>query len=190
MTPSQLRQWSFQNNQPDQWWLCLDAVTEEIPVTVAEIENLLATGEYARAQVLHTSQAETAYPLWIDVAMPAGLAAPPTVESAMAALALLEQTQEAERVRLQDERVRFQAEQVLPSQNWTWGDLNLKMICPHCQTTGKIYTKQIVQKKGISGAKATGVLLTAGFSIWATGLSRKEQCTQAHCVECKSTWTF
>lgn len=132
MTPSQLRQWSFQNSQPDQWWLCLDAVTEEVPVTVAEIENFLATGEYARAQVLHISQADLTNPPWIEVARPQAVNAPPTVESALAALALSEKVQEAERVRLQAERVRLQAEYVLPSQNWTWGDLNRKMICPHC----------------------------------------------------------
>ncbi len=190
MTPSQLRHWSFQNSQPDQWWLSLDGVTEEIPVTVAEIERLIKTGEYALAQALHVSQAGLMNPPWIDVIMRQAVNTQPTVEAALAALALSKMAQETERVRLQAEHVRLQAECVLPSQNWTWGDLNRKMICPHCQTTGKIYIKLIKQKKGISGAKATGALLTAGFSILATGLSRKEQCTQAHCVECNSTWNF
>ncbi|MEY3896550.1 MAG: hypothetical protein RLZZ214_2070, partial [Verrucomicrobiota bacterium] len=57
MTPSQLRQWSFQNSQPDQWWISLDAVTEEIPVTVSEIEERLKSGDYSAVQALHVSQA-------------------------------------------------------------------------------------------------------------------------------------
>ena len=44
--------------------------------------------------------------------------------------------------------------------------------------------------KGISGAKATGAVLTLGWSLLATGLSRKEQATQAHCSNCGSTWDF
>jgi hypothetical protein len=45
-------------------------------------------------------------------------------------------------------------------------------------------------KKGISGGKATGAVLTAGFSILATGLSRKESATQATCGNCRMSWTF
>jgi hypothetical protein len=33
-------------------------------------------------------------------------------------------------------------------------------------------------------------VLTAGISILATGLSRKETVTQATCTNCKSQWTF
>jgi hypothetical protein len=46
------------------------------------------------------------------------------------------------------------------------------------------------RKKGISGGKVMGGLLTGGISLLATGLSRKEQATQAHCDNCKSTWDF
>lgn len=76
------------------------------------------------------------------------------------------------------------------AQTAKWGALNAQMHCPHCQTRGKIHTMRITTKKGISGAKATGALLTGGISMLATGLSRKEQCTQAHCDACGSTWTF
>ena len=48
----------------------------------------------------------------------------------------------------------------------------------------------IVKKVGISGGKATAALLTAGISTLATGLSRKEKLTQAHCENCDSTWNF
>lgn len=64
------------------------------------------------------------------------------------------------------------------------------MICPHCQTKGQVRTKKTTQKKGISGGKATGAILTGGISLLATGLSRKEDATQAHCDKCNSTWYF
>lgn len=71
-----------------------------------------------------------------------------------------------------------------------WGAINEHMICPHCQNKGRVLTKQTLQKKGVSGAKATGAILTGGVSLVATGLSRKEASTQAHCVVCNSTWNF
>ena len=71
-----------------------------------------------------------------------------------------------------------------------WGKVNSVMICPHCQTKGYIYTKSVKKKKGVSGAKATGAILTLGVSMLATGLSRKEDLTQAHCSHCDSTWNF
>jgi hypothetical protein len=71
-----------------------------------------------------------------------------------------------------------------------WGLPNRKIVCAHCNTVGAVHTKQIEQKKGLSGGKAAGALLTGGLSILATGLSRKERVTQAHCSNCGSTWTF
>lgn len=50
--------------------------------------------------------------------------------------------------------------------------------------------KAVTRKKGVSGAKATGALMTGGVSLLATGLSRKEGLTQAHCEKCGSTWDF
>jgi hypothetical protein len=70
------------------------------------------------------------------------------------------------------------------------GPLNPQMICPHCQSKGTVRTKKVTQKKGISGGKATAAVLTAGVSILATGLSRKEGATEAHCDNCGSTWYF
>ncbi len=177
MTPSELRQWLFQNSELDEWWLCVDGVTGQSPVSSFDIELLVGTGYHTLVQVLPVSQAEMENPIWFVV----------TADLA----------REAERVRLEAERVRLDAEGVrlLAERDQlmlrrAWGALNLKMICPHCQTVGKIYTMLIKQKKGISGAKATGALLTGGISMLATGLSRKEQCTQAHCGNCGSTWTF
>ena len=70
------------------------------------------------------------------------------------------------------------------------GPLRPEMICPHCQVKGKVHTQLVKHKKGISGGKAAGAILTGGLSILATGLSRKEKCTQAHCDNCGSTWEF
>jgi len=82
-----------------------------------------------------------------------------------------------------EERTAFFCEQKL-------GHPNDVMICPHCQTKGKVRTKMITQKVGVSGAKATGAILTGGVSLLATGLSQKENKTQAHCDNCGATWTF
>lgn len=71
-----------------------------------------------------------------------------------------------------------------------YGPVNPTLICPHCQKTGRVHTKPVRQKKGISGAKATGAVLTGGLSMLATGLSRKEALTEAHCDNCGSTWRF
>lgn len=70
------------------------------------------------------------------------------------------------------------------------GPLSPQMVCPHCQVKGHIRTKAVTQKKGISGGKATAALLTAGVSVLATGLSRKEGATEAFCENCKATWHF
>jgi hypothetical protein len=64
------------------------------------------------------------------------------------------------------------------------------IICPHCQTRGQVTTKAVKLKKGVSGAKATAMLMTAGLSIFATGLSRKEEVTEARCGKCTSVWHF
>ena len=70
MTTKQLREWLFQNSQDDQWWMSLDSVTEDCPVTVNEIEERLRSGEYSQTLVLHVSHAEMAHPTWIEVTHP------------------------------------------------------------------------------------------------------------------------
>lgn len=62
------------------------------------------------------------------------------------------------------------------------------IVCPHCQSAGGVKRKQVKVKRGISGGKATGAVLTAGFSLLATGLSRKETVTEMHCGRCGTTW--
>ena len=71
-----------------------------------------------------------------------------------------------------------------------YGPSNLLMVCPHCHQKGGIRTKKVTLKKGISGGKATAAALTGGLSMLATGLSRKEDMTQARCSACNNTWIF
>ena len=66
----------------------------------------------------------------------------------------------------------------------------VNIICPHCQTKGSVTTQQVKKKVGISGGKATAAVMTCGLSMFATGLSRKNQVTQADCSNCGSTWYF
>ena len=73
--------------------------------------------------------------------------------------------------------------------SFLYGSLNPQVVCPHCQKRGNVYMKTKKVKKGVSGGKATGAILTGGISILATGLSRKEGVTQAHCAACGTTWT-
>jgi hypothetical protein len=65
-----------------------------------------------------------------------------------------------------------------------------EIVCPHCQVRGQVVTKRVKVKRGVSGGKATGAVLTGGLSILATGLSRKEAVTRATCGNCNTTWTF
>ena len=63
-----------------------------------------------------------------------------------------------------------------------------KIICPYCQVRGNVKIRREKQKAGISGAKATGAILTGGLSLLATGLSRKQEVIRYKCVNCKAEW--
>jgi hypothetical protein len=67
---------------------------------------------------------------------------------------------------------------------------NPQLVCPHCQTKGKVSTKRVMVKVGVSGGKATAAVLTAGLSLLVAGLSRKREVTEARCGNCKSVWQF
>jgi hypothetical protein len=62
------------------------------------------------------------------------------------------------------------------------------LVCPHCHSTGTVSTETIRAKRGISGGKATGAILTGGLSMLVTGLSRKERVREAHCSHCGMVW--
>lgn len=70
------------------------------------------------------------------------------------------------------------------------GKVNPVMECPHCHHTNCVRTKIVNDKRGISGGKVTGALLTGGASILATGLSQKKRVTKATCDKCKNIWLF
>jgi len=65
MTTKQLREWLFLNGLEDQWWLSIDKVTGDSPVTLSEVESCLQQG--GQALVIHVSQATLANPPWIEV---------------------------------------------------------------------------------------------------------------------------
>lgn len=63
-----------------------------------------------------------------------------------------------------------------------------KIRCPHCGEVGKVTTQPNRVKRGVSGGKATGAVLTGGVSILATGLSRKQTVTELRCKNCGMKW--
>lgn len=63
-----------------------------------------------------------------------------------------------------------------------------KVICPHCHEAGGVSRRLVRRKRGISGGKATGAVLTGGVSMLATGLSRKEDVTNLSCSNCGMSW--
>lgn len=63
-----------------------------------------------------------------------------------------------------------------------------EIVCPHCQTKGQVTARVGTAKRGVSGGKATGALLTGGTSLFATGLSRKQVVTQMFCGNCGTSW--
>lgn len=63
-----------------------------------------------------------------------------------------------------------------------------KIMCPHCGERGGVTGVQVKRKKGVSGGKATGALLTGGVSMLATGLSRKEGAMAMSCRNCGMKW--
>jgi hypothetical protein len=66
--------------------------------------------------------------------------------------------------------------------------LQSKRICPNCHKKGYVIARTGKKKTGISGAKATGALLTGGLSLLAFGLSKKDVVTEAKCKNCNSVW--
>jgi len=72
----------------------------------------------------------------------------------------------------------------------TKADRDAQIICPHCQTKGRVTTCHVRLKRGVSGGKAVGAMMTGGLSVLAVGLSGKEDATEAKCSNCGSVWHF
>lgn len=62
------------------------------------------------------------------------------------------------------------------------------IICQHCQQAGGVTVRNVQQKQGISGGKATSAVLTGGLSLVAVGLSKKGMVNELTCSKCKMTW--
>lgn len=75
-------------------------------------------------------------------------------------------------------------------ESWKGFQLNREIICPSCHKKGCVISRNMKRKTGISGAKATGALLTGGLSLLAVGLSKKELATELKCKNCNSIWTL
>lgn len=83
----------------------------------------------------------------------------------------------------------YQAARSLPpTETRTRPTGSANITCPHCLHKGDVKVSPVAQKRGVSGAKATGAILTGGVSILITGLSRKETVSQATCSNCSVTW--
>jgi hypothetical protein len=65
---------------------------------------------------------------------------------------------------------------------------NPTLTCLHCGQAGGVAERRVTVKKGISGGKATGAIMTAGLSLFATGLSRKQEVRERRCSNCGTTW--
>jgi hypothetical protein len=89
-----------------------------------------------------------------------------------------------------EERKDYRLKRLHDNVKQKWGATNSEFVCPHCQTKGMVTTKKVERKKGVSGGKAAAAVITGGVSVLATGLSRKERMTQAHCMNCHNTWDF
>jgi predicted RNA-binding Zn-ribbon protein involved in translation (DUF1610 family) len=70
------------------------------------------------------------------------------------------------------------------------GTTNTQLVCPHCQVKGGVKTHHTKVKTRISGAKATGAVLTRRVSLLGTGLSRKRVVTHGYCTNCGTRWTI
>ena len=89
-----------------------------------------------------------------------------------------------------DQRKARRCQQEEAIRTMQFGRLRPQVICPHCLTRGTVRLRSATKKAGISGGKATVAVLTGGVSLLATGLSRKESFSSAHCDFCNSTWPF
>lgn len=63
-----------------------------------------------------------------------------------------------------------------------------KIKCPYCHERGKVAIRLASRKKGISGGKAAGGVMTGGTSLFLTGLSRNQGVRELTCGNCGMKW--
>jgi hypothetical protein len=69
-----------------------------------------------------------------------------------------------------------------------YGVLNPKLQCKYCNGTESVRYKRFTRKAGFSAGKATAAVLTGGYSLLATGLSKQEGVGKFYCENCKMSW--
>mgnify|MGYP006113823535 CR=1 FL=1 len=67
MTIKQLKEWLFNNSQDDQWWVNIDGIAEQEPVTIPTIEEMRKVHNSLKISVLHISQTELNPPPWMEI---------------------------------------------------------------------------------------------------------------------------
>lgn len=65
--------------------------------------------------------------------------------------------------------------------NYIYGPTNVELICPHCQTKGRVHVKEALRVMTSTGT--VGGILKANTRSTTTNLV-----TQQHCEQCSSTW--
>lgn len=65
--------------------------------------------------------------------------------------------------------------------NYVYGPSNTSLICPHCQTKGRVHVKKATRVSTSTG-KVGGILKTDTRSTTTNVV------TQHHCEQCSSTW--
>ena len=65
--------------------------------------------------------------------------------------------------------------------NYMFGAVNVRLVCPHCQTTGKVRGKNVARQI-VSTGTVGGILKTN------TKSTAVKVVTQHHCDQCGSTW--
>lgn len=90
----------------------------------------------------------------------------------------------------EEKKLREKREEQQTLQKLSKIEQDSRIICPQCHEKGNVTTEHVKLKKGVSGGKVTGAILTVGISLLATGLSRKEKVTKAKCGNCGSVWHF
>ncbi len=66
--------------------------------------------------------------------------------------------------------------------------LKPNVVCKFCNTAGQVWVTLAERKRGVSGGKATGAILTGGLSLFLTGLSRNETVSRLNCKNCGMNW--
>lgn len=85
MTIEHLRAWMAQYQQADKWWLAFSTGTHPEPVTLDQVEQVLAQHPQESISLLHVDQAAAGSTEWVPLSTPAAAAATAVAATAPAA---------------------------------------------------------------------------------------------------------